>query len=139
MHVSKEDYLRIIFELNNEQGARIVDIARELGIAKPSAHEMVNKLIAEELLRKDKFSKIFLTNKGKNHAKKLKHKHNVIRDFAVKILKHKESEAHSEAHKLEHAFSDKSINKLKQLLEKGQVEEDYEESNEGNSLPNYVG
>ena len=45
-------------------------------------------------------------------------RHRVIETFLVKVLKQDKEKVHEEAHKLEHAFSDYSINKIYQILGK---------------------
>jgi DtxR family Mn-dependent transcriptional regulator len=49
-------------------------------------------------------------------AKKVTKKHRIIESFLKNIIKLNSDLIHDEAHKLEHAFSDKSINKIYSLL-----------------------
>ncbi|MBT7392399.1 metal-dependent transcriptional regulator, partial [archaeon] len=119
MNITIENYLQTmyyLFEKDTNKGIKSIDIAKELKISRPSVSAMVKKLAKEGYLIADKYSKIFLTELGKKEARKLMHKHRVIEVFLVDVLGHDISRVHEEAHKLEHAFSDESIEKLDLLL-----------------------
>ncbi|MBU0957224.1 MAG: metal-dependent transcriptional regulator [Nanoarchaeota archaeon] len=125
-HISKEDYLRTIYELHSQHGVRVVDIAKKLDINKASVSEMIRKLANEKLLTIKPYSPIHLTYKGKQKAKALVKKHNIVKKFAKRILNHDDETAHNEAHKLEHAFSHDSIQKLEDFLYgRAQIPPDY--------------
>jgi len=113
---SKEDYLRIIYELGGKQ-VKAVDIAKNLNISKPSVSEMIKKLIKARLVQAKSYGKIFLTKQGIIEAKKISHRYHTIRKFATNILKHSDDKAHEIAHKLEHHFSHESVNKLNNFIE----------------------
>jgi len=115
--VSKEDYLRGIYHLLEEEGyVKSVDLADYLNITKPSVSEMLKELDKEELIVYRKYSKLRFTSKGRNIARKLTLKHRIIESFLKNILKIDSENIHEEAHRLEHAFSDESIEKLRKLL-----------------------
>jgi DtxR family transcriptional regulator, Mn-dependent transcriptional regulator len=111
--VNKEDYLRIMYKYH-ERGKqiRITDIANELEISKPSVTEMMSKLSSEGFIVHKKYSTPKLTKKGYDLSKQLTRNHRIIEYFLVEKLKFKDDEIHEEANKLEHAFSDKAIEKL---------------------------
>ncbi len=113
---SYENYLRLIFELENGKGVRSVELARRLRISKPSVNEMLLKLRKEKLIEFKKYGKIFLTRKGKIYGEKHFDKHFIIRDFVKKYLNLEHEKAIDEACKLEHAFSDESFLKIKELV-----------------------
>ena len=114
---SKEDYLRGIYHLLEENGyVRSVDLADYLDITKPSVSEMLQELSKEDLIVYKKYSKLRFTSKGRNIARKLTLKHRVIESFLKNILRIDSQNIHEEAHRLEHAFSDESIEKLRKLL-----------------------
>jgi len=115
-HVSKEDYLKTIYELYSQHGVRMVDIARKLNISKPSVSEMARKLTKEKLIISKPYSNIFLTSKGKIESKELAKKHEIIKKFAKSVLDHDDKTAYEEAHKLEHAFSKESIERLEEFI-----------------------
>jgi DtxR family Mn-dependent transcriptional regulator len=116
---SREDYLRIIYELEEGKGVRSIDLASQLGISKPSVSEMLRKLANQNLLKIEPYSKIFLTGKGKRKAEQLYNKHFIIKKFVEKFLNHNEEKSIQEAHKLEHALSDESIEIIQKLIQLG--------------------
>ena len=115
--ISKEDYLRGIYHLLEDEGyAKSVDLADYLNITKPSVSEMLKELNKEGLIVYKKYSQLRFTSKGRNIARKLTLKHRIIESFLKNILKIDSENIHEEAHRLEHAFSDESIEKLRKLL-----------------------
>jgi len=132
---AREDYLRVIYELHNalsvKRGVRSIDIARKLKISKASVSEMLRKLATENLIKIEPYSKIFLTAKGKRRAEMFYSKYYVIKSFLKKILKCKEERAEEEAHELEHALSDESVEMIKKLING--------DEGELRNLPSYIG
>ena|SRR3989338_5528159 len=114
---SREDYLRAVYHLMEENNeVRSIDLADYLNVTKPSVSEMLRELSKEGLIGYKPYSKIKLTRKGYNIAQKLTSKHRIIESFLKNMLKINEKSVHEEAHRLEHAFSDDSIGKLRKLL-----------------------
>lgn len=114
---NKEDYLRGIYILEEEKGSiKSIDLAHYLRVSKPSVSEMVKELNKEGLVSYKRYSKIRFTPKGRMLAKKLTSKHRLIETFLKNMLKLNSKNVHEEANRLEHAFSDESIGKLRKLL-----------------------
>ena len=119
----REDYLRGLYVLHEEKNElRSVDLAEYMKVSKPSVSEMLRELDADGLVEYKKYSKIKFTKKGMSAARKLTTKHRIIELFLTKTLKRDKKEVHEEAHRLEHAFSDESIDKLRALLGNPQVD-----------------
>ncbi len=114
---ARENYLRIIYELDEGKGVRSIDMARKLKISKASVSEMLRKLALENLIKIKPYSKIFLTAKGKRKVEMFYNRYYVVKSFLKKILKHKEEKAREEAHKLEHVFSNESVKIIEGLME----------------------
>ncbi len=116
--VSKEDYIKTIFEynFNGDENIKSSDLAASLAISKPAVTDMVKKLTRENFVKKDNLNQIFLTKKGENIATKLLRKHRLWEIFLHDVLKLKWEEIHEEAEKLEHSTSDKLIDKLEEFL-----------------------
>ncbi len=117
-----EDYLRAIYFLiekksGQEVGVSSVDLAKELGISKASVSEMISKLKNIGLVDSEPYSKVYLTKKGLEKAKKVMHKHRLIEYFLSEVLKCDMRKIHTEAHNLEHAFSEETIKKLDDFLD----------------------
>lgn len=121
MNESIENYLRIIYVLVEKQsdkssGIKITDIAKEMDVSKPSVSSMIKKLTDQKYLKSKPYSKVFLTSKGFNEARKITHNHRVIEVFLKDVLNYDMTKVHVEAHRLEHAFSDESIKRLDDFL-----------------------
>ena len=114
---SREDYLWGLYILEEEKVTiKSIDLAHYLDVSKPSVSEMVKELSREGLISHKRYSSLNFTPKGRKIAKKLTSKHRLIELFLKKILRIQSKRIHEEAHRLEHAFSDDSINRIKKLL-----------------------
>jgi DtxR family Mn-dependent transcriptional regulator len=114
---TREDYLRALFVLHERHAQlKSSDVAEYLGVSKPSVSEMVRRLNEEGLIKSSPYSKLRFTAKGRRMAAHLTTKHRIIERFLKDTLKIKKGKVHDEAHRLEHAFSDESIEKLRRLL-----------------------
>jgi len=114
---NKEDYLRGIYHLmEDSEEVKSVDLADYLNVTKPSVSGMLQKLDKESLVEYRKYSKLKFTSKGELIAKKLTYKHRIIESFLKNILHIDSDDIHEEAHKLEHAFSDEAIEKIRKLV-----------------------
>lgn len=115
---NREDYLRAIFCLN-EQGAetiKSINIVQFLKVSKPAVSEMLKKLKKQGYVEMTPYSKIALTRKGLEVAKKITYKHRVMEVFLKEILEFKGNKLHEEAHKLEHSMSDEVAKRMANLL-----------------------
>ncbi len=112
-----EDYLRVIYELDDGEGVKSIDVAKKLKVTKASVSEMLRKLSKEKLIKISPYSKIFLTKKGKILAEKSFEKYFTIKKFLKKIFEYENEKAAEESHELEHAFSEESVEKIKELME----------------------
>jgi len=118
---SQEDYLGAIYLIYEKQvdksaGVKSVDIANYLQVSKPSVSEMLRKLEKKGLIKAKPYSNISFTRKGLKEARRITHNRRVIEVFLKDSLRCKTEEIHEEAHKLEHAFSEKLIKKLDNFL-----------------------
>ena|SRR3989338_4851211 len=114
---NREDYLRALYILHEEKGQlKSSDVASYLRVSKPSVSEMVRRLNSEGLIRSAPYTKLQFTPKGKRIAEHLTSKHRIIELFLKDVLKRDSQLVHDEAHRLEHAFSDESIEKIRKLL-----------------------
>ncbi len=114
---NREDYLRAVYHLMEEnKEVKSVDLADYLNVTKPSISEMLKELGNEGLIEHKKYSKVKLTARGHKIARSLTSKHRLIEKFLKDMLKVDTKKIHAEAHRLEHAFSDESINRLRKIL-----------------------
>ena len=114
---NREDYIRAIYVLEERNvQVRSIDLAEYLGVSKPSVSEMIRELSKESVILFKKYSKLKFTEKGRKIAENLTSKHRIIESFLRDMLKLNPEYIHKEAHRLEHAFSDESIERLRKLL-----------------------
>ena len=73
---SNEDYLEAILIIKLKKGkVKSVDIAKHLNVSKPGVNKAMNILKENELIEKDYYGDIELTQKGEEIAKKILEKY----------------------------------------------------------------
>jgi len=115
---TREDYLRAIYSLGLGLEVKPIEISRYLKLSKQTVTERLQELSKNGLVNYKRYRSVSLTAKGLKIAQRLTYKHRVIESFLYILLKHPKNKVHEEAHRLEHAFSDKSIKALYKLLGK---------------------
>ncbi|MBE0559073.1 MAG: metal-dependent transcriptional regulator, partial [Proteobacteria bacterium] len=101
---SLEDYLEAIFHIIAEkQAVRAKDIARRLKVSSPSVTGALRSLADKELITYAPYDVISLTPKGKAVARDVVRRHEVLRDFFVKLFSVEESAAEDAACRMEHS------------------------------------
>ncbi|MGI6006497.1 MAG: metal-dependent transcriptional regulator [Ruminococcus sp.] len=116
LYASGEDYLEAILMIGKKQGViRSVDIARHMGVSKPSVCHAVTILRKSGFLTMDEERYIHLTKKGQEIAEKIYERHCFFREqlMAAGIDK---ATAEKDACRLEHAISEESFKKLKESM-----------------------
>lgn len=114
---SKEDYLKIIYELGGDKlQVSNKDIAKALNISAPSVSEMIKKLLEEGYVEYESYRGVKLTEYGLKEARRVKRKHLLWEVFLVEKLGYDWEEVHEEAEKLEHATSGKLERHLDKYL-----------------------
>ena len=113
-----EDYLELIADLHNNNGeARIVDIARKLGIAQATANKTIKRLQSQGYLKKEPYRSLFLTLKGQKIASHSKKRHKIVYEFLLNLgLDSQTASADSEG--IEHHVSNKTLNKMQKFNKK---------------------
>lgn len=118
MNQSQEDYLEAIYVLSKEdENVRMSDVAKHLGVSKPSVNKAINLLQEKGYLIHQHYGTILMTDEGKTLAKKVYDRHKVIKRFFVDILKVDEAVAEDEACRVEHCIGEDTIEKLKEYVE----------------------
>ena len=115
---TREDYLRAIYYLEEKLGrtAKSVEIAKHLNLSRSTVAERLLAMSRDNLTEHSKYGGVALTKNGAKIAQRLMFKHRLIEVFLHDMLKRPLAEVHDEAHKLEHAFSEESIQALNKLL-----------------------
>jgi DtxR family Mn-dependent transcriptional regulator len=115
---SLEDYLEAIFQIVREkQAARAKDIADRLSVGRSSVTGALKALAEHELVNYAPYDIITLTGKGRTVAEEIVRKHEVLREFFVKVLSIEENEADAAACKLEHAISETVLQRFLEFVE----------------------
>jgi Mn-dependent DtxR family transcriptional regulator len=111
-----EDYLERIQELIDAKGyARVVDIARSLGISQASVTNMVKRLDAEGFVSHEKYRGLVLTEEGKKIARAIGRRHRILTDF-LKLAGVSEGDVEHDVEGMEHHLSAASLKVIESLL-----------------------
>ncbi len=114
---SLEDYIEIIYVLSqNSSGVGVTDVAKALGISKPSVNRAIRALKLKNLVIQEKYGKITLTPMGKSIANTVYSKHRMLRDFFAVVLGVSNETAESDACKIEHMLSDETFGMIEKIL-----------------------
>ncbi|MDP0494163.1 MAG: metal-dependent transcriptional regulator [Fusobacterium sp. JB021] len=121
MNITEENYLRIIYELSNEnkkEYVKISDIASKMKYTVQSVLEMVKKLADNFFVEYVPYKGVKLTENGKEKSIRLVRVHHIWEVFLSEYLKLDWSQVHMEAEKLQHVSSDIVTDKLYNFLGK---------------------
>ena len=115
---SLEDYMEAIFHLVDEkQAARARDIAQRLQVNRSSVTGALQSLAQKGLVNYEPYEAITLTQKGVAVAKDVVRRHEVLRDFLVKVLSVEETQADEAACRMEHAVPAPILERLIKFVE----------------------
>jgi DtxR family Mn-dependent transcriptional regulator len=104
---SREDYLKAIYKLQSDAGKVSTSaLAEYLGVAPPSATNMITRLVDEGLLRHNRYRGVELTEKGARAALEVIRHHRLWELFLAKALDMPLERVHAEAERLEHSLSE---------------------------------
>jgi DtxR family Mn-dependent transcriptional regulator len=114
-----EDYLKCILlaqELDPEALVSMGQVSTALQVAPGTVTAMVKTLADTGLVAYEPYSGVRLTPSGRQLAAHVLRRHRLIELFLVKVMKMDWSEVHSEAEELEHAVSDRLIERMDEML-----------------------
>ncbi|MDP7162325.1 MAG: metal-dependent transcriptional regulator [Phycisphaerae bacterium] len=118
LSASLEDYLETIFRLVAEKRvARAKDIASSLKVHKSSVTSALHALAEQKLVNYAPYGLITLTAGGQAAAKDVVRRHEVLRDFFVKVLTVPAQQAGEAACKMEHVISQAILERFVQFVE----------------------
>src|SRR5262245_8587379 len=101
-----EDYVEMIADLIDQNGeARLVDLAKALGISHATANRTLGRLQQDGLVQSRPYRAIFLTDAGRALAMQSRERHQLVRRFLV-ALGVSQEQADIDAEGLEHHVSD---------------------------------
>src|SRR5712691_11838860 len=114
---SVQDYLAAIYDLGGSGkpviGARL---AKHLKVSPPAVTEALQRMARLGYIRFGSGKEITLTQKGKVLAEVMARRHRLLERWLTDILGLDWTEAHEEAHRLEHALSPKVEDRLAAIL-----------------------
>ena len=118
LHASGEDYLEAVLVLQKEKGmVRSVDVARHMGVSKPSVCHAVNSLKDGGFLVMDEDRFLHLTDVGRDVAEKTYEKHCFFTHLLIDAGVEPKT-AEQDACRMEHMISENSFRHLKQSMDK---------------------
>ncbi len=111
-----EDYMKVIYRLQENDLVRGVDIARELGVTKPTVSVALKELEAAGLITVHLSRSVRLTEEGERLARGVVERYEalfgLLTDLGVD-----EQTAHQDACRMEHGVSEASLKALTELRE----------------------
>jgi len=114
---SVQDYLAGIYDLAGSGkpviGARL---AKHLGVSAPAVTEALQRMARAGYVRLGQGKEVSLTRKGKVMAEVMARRHRLLERWLTDILGLDWTEAHEEAHRLEHALSPRVEDRLAAIL-----------------------
>ena len=117
LHASGEDYLEAILVLQKQKGmVRSVDMARHMGVSKPSVCHAVPTLKNGGFLTMDDGFFLHLTNIGREVAEQIYEKHRFFTERLIAAGVDSEI-AEADACRIEHVISEESFRRLKAVAE----------------------
>lgn len=117
LSTSVEDYLKAVFVLSRGGGiATTTDIATRLAVSAPSVSGMLRRLADQGLVDHVPYRGVALTTAGREAALRVIRRHRIIETYLVERLGLGWDEVHVEAERLEHAVSDRVLERMAQAL-----------------------
>jgi DtxR family transcriptional regulator, Mn-dependent transcriptional regulator len=112
-----EDALRTIF-VRSGRGERVSTsaLASHLGVTPPTVSTMLKRLTEHGLLERADDHSALLTPHGHKHAQEIVRRHRLLETFLVAVLQLTWDEVHDEADVLEHAVSDRLVDRIDEML-----------------------
>ena len=116
-----ENYLKAIYvaQGSSDDPASLVpmgQLATALGVVPGTATTMVKTLAESGLVRYEPYMGVRLTPAGEKLAAMVLRRHRLIEQFLVQVLGMNWSEVHEEAERLEHAVSERLIDRIDDML-----------------------
>lgn len=114
---SLEEYMEQIYILNlQDKRVRVTDIAKELGLSKPSVNRAINNLASMSYVEHNTYGDIALTSSGKEIAEHIYYKHKMLETFLVEVACVPVQRAKKEARDASHYLSKDTIKKISKCI-----------------------
>ena len=113
-----DDYVELVADLIDEQGeARLVDIARRLGVSGATVNKMIGRLVEKDLIAREPYRAIFLTEKGRAMAEASRERHHIVVAL-LRAVGVDEENAWADAEGIEHHCSPETLDAFARFLDK---------------------
>ena len=120
---SLEEYLYTIYVLSeNNDGARVTDIANKMEGTKARTNSALNSWKEQGLINYEKYKNISLTKEGIVRAKYIERRHKLFRKFLKDIIKTDPHLVEQETERLAHCISCHTAAKLEKFIEEYMAE-----------------
>jgi DtxR family Mn-dependent transcriptional regulator len=118
LSANMEDYLETIYHIVSEKkAARAKDIAVRMAVNSASVTGALRLLAEKGHINYAPYDVITLTATGETLARDIVRRHEILKDFFVKVLDVDEAEAEESACKMEHAVSPTIVDRLVRFVE----------------------
>jgi DtxR family Mn-dependent transcriptional regulator len=112
-----EDALRTIFVLAGRgDPVSTSALARHLQVTAPTVSSMLRRLAEHGLVERAEDHRASLTPHGAGHARHVVRRHRLLETFLVQVVGLATHEVHAEADALEHAVSDRLLDRIDEIL-----------------------
>ena len=112
-----EDYVELIDDLIEANGeARLVEIARRMGVTHMTASKAVARLQRDGLVTTRPYRSIFLTGRGRKMALRSRRRHQIVLDF-LKTIGVSDETARRDAEGIEHHVSEETLRAFTRISE----------------------
>ncbi len=113
-----EDYLKAIYGLGERSDGPVTTtaLAHRLGVTVSTVSGMVRRLQAADLVTHRRYGSLQLTPEGNQAALMVLRRHRLIETYLVAALGYRWDEVHDEAEVLEHAVSDRLLERMAETL-----------------------
>lgn len=109
-----QDYLKVIWTVQEWSLEKVSTklLAEKLGVSASTASESIRKLADQGLVDHEKYGAVTLTDAGRAAALAMVRRHRLMETFLVRELGYTWDEVHDEAEVLEHAVSDRMLDRI---------------------------
>lgn len=109
-----QDYLKTVWEITRDTGqpATLRSVTDQMGERASTASEAMKRLAARGLVHHERYAGITLTQQGEQLAVQIVRRHRLLEMFLCEVLDFSWDEVHEEAEILEHAITDRLIERI---------------------------
>jgi len=113
-----EDILKLVWsaEEAGRDGVKPKDIGEHMGVVPSTTTENVQRLVRQGLVTHEPYGRVRLTEQGRGVALGMARRHRLLETYLHEALGFSWDEVHEEAEILEHAVSERLLNRLDKVL-----------------------